>query len=373
MNADKNLEIFLVTIPGLERLLRAEAAEKGFKKPKMTPGGVRFRGKWPEVWRANLELRGASKVLVRIGSFEAMQLSQLDKRAQQFPWGDFLRPDVSVRVEASCSNSRIYHSGAVVERFSKAIEKQLGASVSRDGDVTVKVRIADNTCTISIDTSGDGLHKRGHKEAVNKAPLRETLASLFLRHCGYDGGEPVVDPMCGSGTFPIEAAEIAAGLQPGRSRTFAFERLASYDPEAWQNLRRDDDVIDPGVRFYGSDRDGGAIRISRANAERAGVSDLIDFQVQSVDQLTPPCAGPGLVIANPPYGARIGDVKQLKALYRTFGETVLAQFSGWRVGLVTNTESLAKATRLPFTHISDPVSHGGIKVKVYATDPLAGL
>ncbi len=370
MNADKNLEIFLVTIPGLERLLRMEAAEKGFKKPKMTPGGVRFRGKWPEVWRANLQLRGASKVLVRIGSFEAMQLSQLDKRAQHVPWGDFLRADVSVRVEASCSNSRIYHSGAVVERFSKAIEKQLDAPVSRDGDVTVKVRIIDNTYTISIDTSGEGLHKRGHKEAVNKAPLRETIASLFLRHCGYDGVEPVVDPMCGSGTFAIEAAEIAAGLQPGRSRTFAFERLASFDPEAWRSLRRDGGAIDPGVRFYGYDRDEGAIRISRANAERASVSDLIDFEVRSVDQLTPPCAGLGLVIANPPYGARIGDVKQLKTLYRTFGERLLAGFSGWRVGLVTNTESLAKATRLPFANISDPVSHGGIKVKVYATDPL---
>ena len=174
-------------------------------------------------------------------------------------------------------------------------------------------------------------------------------------------------PIC---TLPMEAAEIAAGLQPGRSRTFAFERLASYDPEAWQGLHRDDEVNATGVHFYGYDRDDGAIRISRANAERAGVSDLIAFQVQSVDQLTPPCAGPGLVIANPPYGARIGDVKQLKALYRTFGETVAAQFAGWRVGLVTNTESLAKATRLPFTHISDPVSHGGIKVKVYATDPL---
>jgi len=370
MNADKNLDIFLVTIPGLERLLRAEAAEKGFKKPKMTPGGVRFRGKWSEVWRANLELRGASKVLVRIGAFEAMQLSQLDKRAQHVPWGEFLRPDVAVRVEASCSNSRIYHSGAVVERISNALEKQLGVPVSRDGDVTIKVRIVDNTCTISIDTSGEGLHKRGHKEAVNKAPLRETLASLFLRHCGYDGTEPVVDPMCGSGTFAIEAAEIAAGLQPGRSRTFAFEQLASFDREVWQSLHRDPGGMASGVRFYGYDRDGGAIRISRANAERAGVSALIDFQVQPLDQLTPPCDEPGLVIANPPYGARIGDVKQLKGLYKTFGERLLAQFSGWRVGLVTSTEALAKATRLPFTHVSDPVSHGGIKVKVYVTDML---
>src|SRR3989339_677178 len=233
MNADHKLEIFLVAAPGVEVLLCAEAAEKGFKKPTAAKGGVTIWGGWPEVWRANLELRGVSRVLVRIDAFRALHLSQLDKRARRVPWHDFLRPEVPVRVETSCTSSRIYHSGAATQRIAKAIHEELGAPISPDAEVYIKARTDDDLCTISIDTSGSTLHKRGHKEAVNKAPMRETLASLFLRQCGYDCSEPVVDPMCGSGTFIIEAAEIAAGLLPGRSRHFAFEHLVSFDAEAW--------------------------------------------------------------------------------------------------------------------------------------------
>src|SRR5690606_3140925 len=132
-------------------------------------------------------------------------------------------------------------------------------------------------CTIAVDTSGEPLHKRGFKEAVSKAPMRETLASLFLRQCGFDGTHTVVDPMCGSGTFVIESAEMAAGLNPGRSRHFAFEQLATFDKAAWQRMRETGTVTRPAVRFYGSDRDAGAISMSRANAERAGVAEFTEF------------------------------------------------------------------------------------------------
>lgn len=370
MNTDGTLEIFLVAAPGLEALLCAEAAEKGFNAPAPVLGGVTIRGGWSEVWRANLEIRGASRILVRIEAFRALHLSQLDKRARRVPWHQFLRPDVPVRVETSCKGSRIYHSGAATQRIAKAIHEELGAAISPDAEVCIKARIDDDLCTLSIDTSGEILHKRGHKEAVSKAPLRETLASLFLRHCGFDGTEPVADPMCGSGTFVIEAAEIAANLAPGRSRRFAFEHLAGFDEEAWRQMRGRESRKTPTARFYGYDHDAGAIRMSRENAARAGVEDLTEFRQQSVGELAAPDGPPGLVIVNPPYGARIGNTKSLQPLYQSLGRTLLTRFSGWRVGLITNADSLARKTGLPFAQESAPVSHGGIWIKAYTTRPL---
>lgn len=383
-------EIFLVAAPGLEAVLCAEASDRGFTNPTMVKGGVTVTGGWPEVWRANLELRGATRVLARIASFRALHLAQLDKRARRVPWAEILRADVPVRVEASCKASRIYHAGAAAQRIERAIAEELGAPIvkaapkktgkSADRDppeddtraVQIKARIDDDLCTISVDSSGESLHKRGHKEAVNKAPMRETLAALFLRQCGYDGREPVpvVDPMCGSGTFVIEAAEIAAGLKPGRSRSFAFEQLATFDSARWQSLRSNATVTPPPVRFYGSDRDAGAVTMSRANAERAGVGAWTDFAHHAISDLTPPEGPPGLVIVNPPYGARIGEGKSLIPLYHAMGQTLKTRFAGWRVGIVTNEAALAKATELPFKEGGVSVSNGGIRVTLYQTDPL---
>jgi len=371
MSESGDFEIFLVATPGLEGPLCAEARAKGFKA-KSVPGGVTLKGGWPEVWRANLELRGAGRVIARLGAFHVLHLSQLDKRARQFPWGDVLRRDVPVRVEASCKSSRIYHSGAAAQRVERAIAEELGAPISPDAEVCIRVRIENNICTLGVDTSGELLHKRGHKQAVARAPMRETMASLFLRQCGFDGTQPVLDPMCGSGTFIIEAAEIAAGLQPGRARHFAFEQLASFDAAAWDRMRGSSSIaaVAPGVRFYGSDKDAGAIRMSRANAERAGVASITQFEQLSVEELTAPPGPPGIVIVNPPYGDRIGDKARLTALYRTLGERLLTGFSGWRVGLITNERTLAAATCLPFSLTAEPVSHGGLSVTLFRTGAL---
>jgi len=363
-------EIFLVSTPGLEAVLCGEVSAKGFVDPKAVTGGMVVRGGWPEVWRANLEIRGATRVLARIGAFHAAHLAQLDKLARKFPWSENLHPDVPVKVEVTSKKSRIYHAGAAAQRIETAIREELGAPISPDAEVCIMARFDDNLCTISIDTSGESLHKRGYKEAVAKAPMRETMASLFLRQCGYDGNETVVDPMCGSGTFVIEAAEIAAKLNPGRSRRFAFEQLTSFDDGAWKRLRESSHGTKPAMHFFGSDRDAGAIRMSRANAERAGVSDFTVFQNHAVSNNTPPPGPPGLVIVNPPYGTRIGDKKPLVALYSSLGKTLLTRFSGWRVGLITTDTSLAKATGLPFAPPGRSVSHGGLNVLLFQTERL---
>jgi putative N6-adenine-specific DNA methylase len=369
MTTSSEFEIFLVATPGLEGPLCAEVRAKGFKA-KSVDGGVVTKGGWPDVWRANLEIRGAGRIIARIDAFRALHLAQLDKRARKVAWGAVLRKDVPFRVDVACTSSRIYHSGAAAQRIERAIREAFGAPASPDAEVCIKARIEDDLCTIGIDTSGEPLHKRGHKTAVAKAPMRETMAAMFLRQCGYTGTEPVVDPMCGSGTFVIEAAEIAAGLEPGRSRRFAFEQLATFDAAAWQALRAAHAPVMPAIRCYGRDQDPGAIRMSRANADRAGVTGFTDFAECAIADLVAPPGAPGLVIVNPPYGDRIGDKPGLAALYRSLGHTLLTRFSGWRVGIVTSEPDLAAATGLPFALSAPPVAHGGLRVTLYRTGPL---
>lgn len=372
MTSPSDVEIFIVAPPGLESVLLDEVVSKGFASPTPIPGGILVKGGWSEVWRANLELRGASRILVRIATFPVVHLAQLDKRARRVPWAETLRPDVAVHVEAASNASRIYHAGAAAQRITTAIHEELGAPIADDAPVRIKARIDHDLCTISVDTSGEGLHKRDHKLAVAKAPMRESLASLFLRQCGYDGHEPVVDPMCGSGTFVIEAAEIAAGLKPGRSRHFAFEQLACFDDAAWQHMRAaTGEARTPAVRFHGSDRDAGAIGMSRANADRAGVGEWTAFRQLAISDLVPPEGPPGLVIVNPPYGARLGEMKRLFPLYRALGQTLLSRFKGWRVGLLTTQPPLAQTTGLPFGPPAGPVLHGGLHVSLFSTKPLS--
>lgn len=349
--------------------MQEEMLEKGFTGATAIAGGVTFMGHWKGVWRANLELRGASRVLARIGGFRVFQLNKLELFTREFPWFETLHEDVPIKVEVTCKKSKIYHQGAAIERIEKAL-RAIGLNVQDDADVVLKTRIENDYCQFSIDTSGDALHRRGFKEAIGKAPMRENLAALFLRACGYDGKETVIDPMCGSGTFPIEAAEIAMGLKPGRERRFAFEQLATFKPDMWDALK-DVELMQTDLRFYGSDRDAGAITNASDNAQRAGVETVAEFKHQSISDLTPPeNTTPGLVILNPPYGSRIGNKKPLFALYGSIGEVLKARFQGWRVGIVTTDAGLAKATGLPFKPSEETYSHGGLRVRLFQTDQL---
>ncbi|WP_282602277.1 class I SAM-dependent RNA methyltransferase [Paracoccus sp. PARArs4] len=363
-----DLEIFLVATPGLEAPLAAEAAALGWK-PEQQPSGVTIRGGWPDVWRANLWLRGATRVLVRIGGFRAMHLAQLDKRARKFPWADILPRDLPVKVETVCRASRIYHAGAATQRIERAIAETLNLPEGGEAAIVVKARIEDDLVTFSIDSTGESLHKRGHKEAVAKAPMRETMAAMFLSQMGFDGSQPVLDPMCGSGTFAIEAAEIASGLAPGRSRGFAFQRLANFDPDAWAAMAPPAPGKAP-QQFFGSDRDAGAIRMSQANAERAGVAGTARFRQCAIADLQRPDCARGIVIVNPPYGARIGNKGPLFGLHANMGEVFRERFQGWRIGIVTSEGGLAKATGLPFQPPGPIVAHGGLKIRLWQTGPL---
>ncbi|MBY5970738.1 hypothetical protein KUV28_00195 [Ferrimonas balearica] len=367
-------EIFLQGTPGLEEALAEEARATGFAKAEAVPGGATLQGQWTTVWRANLKLRGAGAVLARIGGFPASHLSQLDKRSRAFPWGDVLRPDVPVKVEVSASSkSKIYHAGAAQERIERALSESFGATIDPEASVVLKTRIQRDYVQFSADTSGESLHKRGHKPAVGKAPMRETLAALFLRQAGFTGEEPVLDPMCGSGTFLIEAGEMAAGLWPGRARRFAFEDLATFNPDLYARIRAEAPQprpLDELPGLFGSDRNAGAIEMAGRNAEAAGLGGAVTLAHRAVSDLERPAGPPGLVIMNPPYGARIGDRKQLFSLYGRLGAVLKERFGGWRAAIVTSDGGLARATGLPFLPPGPPVAHGGLTVKLYQTAAL---
>jgi putative N6-adenine-specific DNA methylase len=360
----ESLDIFVVVIPGLEEIAAAEARERGIDIEAVVPGGIVARGDWTTVWRANLVLRCASRILVRLASFPARDPAELDRALGQIDWSDVLRPGILTRVDATVHKSRLRHSGMVADRVTQAAARVTG-KVGTTPAARLFVRLERDHCTISIDSSGAPLHKRGFKQAVATAPLRETMAAAFLRACDYRPTEGLVDPMCGSGTIPIEAAEIAAGLWPGRSRAFAFEQLATFDPAHWAELKAMPGPETANGPIHASDRSRKALDAAAANAARAGISDRITFHTAPVLRLQGTDAPSGLVLVNPPYGERIGEHGPLRSLHATLGRVLRERYRGWRVGLVSSDPTLVAATGLAIAPATPPVPHGGLDVRLY--------
>ena len=235
------------------------------------------------------------------------------------------------------------------------------------------VRFEHDVCTISADSSGELLHRRGYRKATAKAPIRETIAAGVLLSLGYDGADPLLDPMCGSGTFAIEAALIARNIAPGAARSFACEAWPSFDRGVSGRVRSAALTAQrpsAAAPIVASDRDAGAIAAARANAERAGVSGDVTFTQCALSAIVAP-AGAGLLVANPPYGLRVGESGALRDLYAQIGNVTRAKLAGWRVALISADRKLEAQARLPF---ADEVrfSNGGIKVRLVATPARRG-
>ena len=369
------MELFAVAAPGVEALLERELAALGLKG-RAVPGGVELRGDAATVRRVNLESRLASRLLLRLGTFRALHLNELEKLTARLEVAPFIRADEPLAVRATCRKSRIYHSGAAEERVQRGLAKRLRADlepVQADLDEddeppqTVLVRFDHDVCTISLDTSGAHLHKRGYRLETAKAPIRETLAAALLGEAGYRGDVAFVDPLCGSGTFAIEAALIATRTAPGRLRRFAFERWPSHDARALRHLRDEADARrrPAPVPIVASDRDEGAVRAARRNAERAQVA--IDVRHSALSDSRPPDRR-GLLLTNPPYGTRVGDPGRLRDLYAALGNLASRHYAEWTVGFVTTDPKLAQASGIAFTRTSPVLPHGGLKVKLYLRD-----
>ncbi len=381
-------KLFAVTAPGLEPFTARELHELELVPESTQPttndvhpgfesdGGVAFSGDLAALYRANLHLRTASRILVRLGEFDAVGFSELRKRASRLEWHRFLKPNQPVAIRVTSRKSRLYHSDAVAERVAGAINDRLGGAVSvckaqtqPDGRLPqlIVVRLLHDHCSISIDSSGELLHRRGYRLETAKAPLRETLAAAMLLASAWDGSSPLLDPFCGSGTIAIEAALLAGNLAPGRARRFAFMDWPGFKNVVWKNLLvQSDQQSRPRevsqIVIQASDRDAGAIEIARANAARAGVADQIVFSCRAVSAIEP-LSGRGWVATNPPYGLRVRSAKDLRDLYAQFGNVLRAKCPGWQVAVLCNDLALLGQTRLRLD-TSLAMVNGGVAVRL---------
>jgi len=337
-------------------------------------GGVIFKGDLAALYRTNLHLRTASRILARVGNFfHATTFEELQERATRLPWERFLSPGQPVTIHVTCHQSKLFHQGAIARTIHTALEARLGRpspSVKADEVIEgrlpqlVMVRIVDNQCTVSMDSSGELLYKRGYRQAVAKAPLRETLAAALLMASGWDKASPLLDPFCGSGTIPIEAALMALAIPPGINRLFAFMDWPNFDEQLWQSIQaKPASGLTSAPTILASDRDAGAIKMTGENAERAGVADWIEFKCQAVSSITPPQGGRGWVVTNPPYGVRVSEGKDLRNLYAQFGNVLRLHCPGWSVAVLCNDPILLGQMRLGLdTSLS--FVNGGIQVRV---------
>jgi putative N6-adenine-specific DNA methylase len=360
----------------------ARELERLGDQPTVEAGGVTWEGDARSVMRANLWLRTASRVIVRVARFQAKAFHELERAAKKVPWEQFVATAESVEFTVTARKSKLYHTGAIEQRLRDPVRARLSApgtktpaskgtkskTESREpeaespGQLFV-VRVVRDEFVISADTSGELLHMRGYRQAVGKAPLRETLAAALLLAAGYDGTVPLLDPFCGSGTIPIEGALIARNIAPGLRRGFAIERWPSFYPPVAKAVREEAHSQQrqrPPVPIVGTDRDAGAVAASRANAERAGVAADVEFTERALSAMEPIPAG-GLIATNPPYGVRVGKDGDVRDLFAQFGHVARQMAPGARVAMYLPEAHLGRQTRLRFEPLYK-TSNGGLPV-----------
>ncbi len=374
---------FAVCPPGLartcERELRALSREADADIKGITPlsGGLQFTGRLTAGYRANLCLASPSRILMRLAEFKADSFQKLEKQLDRLDWDLFLAPNAQVEIKVSTQSSRLYHSHAVAQRchgiIDRALARSEGPADPNPMVQTLMVRAVNDRFQLSLDMSGPALYKRGIKSKITPAPLRETLAFTLLTAAGFTPDLPVLDPMCGSGTFSFETARIKAGIAPGFFRSFAFEGWPAFRPGQLAHLRRElagRMRLPPHGDIFASDQDPGVIRILESNMEtpldwpETVPPEIRDFRhciqprQQDFFSLTPPPGPPGIILLNPPYGKRLDKGMDTRTFYREMGKKLKSDFKGWKLGLIFPDKKIWKLEGLPLA--SHTFFHGGL-------------
>ncbi len=362
---------FATCAPGVEPILHQEIAALKFGKVERQVGGVRFEGTMGDAWRANLWLRTAVRVLRREARFAAPSEAALDAGVAEVDWGRFLQPDGTLWVDAQTKDSGLDHSQFIAQRVKDGIVDQVrGAdgtrpTVEREGaDVRVHVHLFKDRATLSVDTSGESLHKRGWRRAQGRAPLAETLAAAVILMSGWNKKSPLIDPFCGTGTLLVEGGMIAANLAPGLTRKrFGFETWADHNEKAWQRARAEAQAamaVPTKLRLVGSDLEQNRLNEAAEHLELMGLGKLAQLERGDATAFAPRPGWNATVVANMPYGERIGD--DVEALHDRFGAR-LRELPGYSTSILTGSSRLAGLLRL-----SRPTRHrllnGGIDCEV---------
>ena len=361
-----NLACFAVVTPGLEAVAAAELTALTAHDVEAQEGGVRFTASVEALFRINLRSRTATRILLRLAEFKALSFPELYNKAGRVAWERYIGPDSRLELRAACHRSRLLHSGRAEQAVCDAIRERLakhGVELSDGGEgfrQQVLVRIEENCCTLSLDSSGDRLDRRGYRLASGMAPLRETIAAGILKWLDWRADEPLLTPMCGSGTFAIEAALMAWQVPANLGRDFAFLYWPAFREKDWQRVLARAEAMrrDTPLQIYASDIDAGIVNQARRNAVSAGVSEGMHFAQLDARRLAIPSGveQPGVIVCNPPYGDRVkGDVH---GLYRSLGLLFKAKFAGWRMAVVVPDRGCEQAMGVPVTRRLK-FKHGG--------------
>ncbi len=364
---------FASAAPGFETLCYDELSALGLPKETLSivDGGVEFSGKLVDCYRANLHLRTAGRILLRIDRFKASGFRQLEKKAAQIPWELYLPSLGIANLHVTTRHCRLYHTDAVGQCISAAIEERLRDNEldrekpdGPESSISVFVRGRDDRFTISIDSSGEHLHKRGLKRHRGKAPLRDTMAAAALLLAGYRPPEPLIDPMCGTGTFSLEAALMAKNIPPGWYREFAFRHWPAFSPKRWDYLKRHSEGQFRHPRqpiIFASDQDSTACSRLEACVSQNHLSDIITVSRKNFFDFRPGDVTDqaGAVVINPPYGVRLGSHGASEALWAAIGDHLRRAYKGWKVVLVAPDRKLVKM--MPLELDARSFFHGGLK------------
>lgn len=352
-----------ICTPGLESILEAEMRSIGLKPKPGNKGVVEFRANNRQLYAANVWLRTASRVLVRVASFRATDFAHLQERAAEVDWGQWLVKGFAPEFRVTANKSKLFHTGAIAQRLHQIV----GPPSIGEPTQPFVVRLDRDQVTVSVDSGGTPLNHRAWRTDIGVAPLRPTMAAAMLLGSGWDGSTPLLDPFCGSGTIVIEAALLVKGLPPGGERRFAFQEWPDFEPGAWASATAPAPKEAAFVRADGkplieaSDREQSAIDATLANAARAGVAEVVGAEKRVVSHLTGD-SGSGLVITNPPYGKRVsgGD---LVPLYKRFGAVLRERRPHWGLTMVVADRALSRATDGTLKPVAG-FGHGGLKVLV---------
>ncbi len=358
---------YAVVSPGLEKICAAELSALEITPQEVAVGGVAFAGRLRDLYLTNLWLRTASRILVRFAEFRSRDFPDLYRRTYRLPWGRFIRPETSVSFRVTCHTSRLNHTTRIAETLESAVNQALGRSTNPVGKnpQLVMVRIVDDEVVISIDSSGELLHRRGYRQSVTAAPLRETLAAGVLMLLGWNGTMPLADPMCGSGSFLLEGALLARHQAPGLSRSFAFMDWPGYREGLWKLLCGEAQrvEVDVPLAISGADENPKAVAAANENRQRSGASDQIVIDQLPISE-QPVHDGQGLVVCNPPYGKRLDLGENPERYYAELGQQLQRAYPGWQLAMICSNPALVKATGLPFKQIAS-LDNGGLSVGLF--------
>lgn len=347
-----NFNYFATVARGLEPIAAQELESLGAKEVRPDFTGVHFVGDRAMLYKVNLWARTIFRVLVPIREFYCPNAEVLYQEVQKIAWEEYLQPENTLAVTCTGGNQKLNHTHFTALQVKNAIiDQQRVKSGQRSSvdvqnpDITINVHIHQDQCIVSLDSSGTSLHRRGYRQAMGAAPLKETLAAALLDMAQWDASLPLVDPLCGSGTLPLEAGLKSMNIAPGLLRQkFGFESFANFDSQLWQQIvaaAQDSKLPAPKALIWGSDRDPDILAQAQSNAERCGITEQIKFTQAELSQLEAP-ADCGVLICNPPYGERLGDTGELAALYKTIGDICKQRFKGWTAFVLTGNKELAK-------------------------------